>query len=164
MNKLKLKKCLVLLLLFSPIQFINAQTDDEALKESLKEYARRVIEEEAEKIKYELLNSQEDNSEELSNISATVGINGNWTFKFYSDGSFQSHVWYGDYGKYSTRGNMKKESYSSGTYTIKEEDGDTVVYFRYANGAKEYARLRYKGERLELLTPNGAADKLHKEM
>ena len=103
-------------------------------------------------------------SEDLSYISATVGINGNWTFKFYSNGSFQSHVWYGDYGKYSTRGNMKKESYSNGTYTIKEEDGETFVYFRYANGAKEYARLRYKGERLELLTPSGAADKIHKEM
>lgn len=174
---IKYKKCL-LLLFFFPIQFVNAQTDDEAFKESLietakeaarktaKEAARRGIEEAAEKFKYELLNSQENNSEELSNISATVGINGKWTFKFYSNGFFKSHIWYGDYGKYSLRGVLRKESFSSGTYTIKDEDGDMVVHLRYANGAKEQARLRYKGERVELLLPynrNGIST-LHKEM
>lgn len=104
-------------------------------------------------------------SEVMGNISVTVGIGGYWTFKFSSIGTFQSHEWYGNDGKYSTKGSMRKESYSSGTYTIRKENGVMYVYLRYANGSESKARLRYESGRAILNTDiNRAVMKRHTQI
>ena len=104
-------------------------------------------------------------SEVMGYISVTVGRGGHWTFKFSSIGTFQSHEWYGNDGKYSTKGSMRKESYSSGTYTIRKENGVMFVYLRYANGSESKAKLRYESGRAVLVTGiNTSSMPIHKQI
>lgn len=109
--------------------------------------------------------SHSKQKEVTRNITATVGIAGDWTFKFYSNGLFKSHVWYGDYGKYSTRGKKRNESYSSGNYTITiDEDGNKYVHLYYANGSEDTFELSYRSGKVIVRTPSGAGYTRHEEM
>lgn len=108
--------------------------------------------------------TRNSDNETLGYISAKVGMGGVWSFKFYSNGTFESHVWYGDGGKYSTKGKKRKESFSNGTYIIKKENGERVVYLRYANGNETKETLEYRNGRVVLLTDySGYSWKRHEE-
>lgn len=166
------KNYLVLLCFCLLTQLGYTQTDIEALEEAAQSALIEAIEEAAQSA-IESLNSSSSNtqtttsnySEVMGNISVTVGIGGYWTFKFSSIGTFQSHEWYGNDGKYSTKGSMRKESYSSGTYTIRKENGVMYVYLRYANGSESKARLRYESGRAILNTDiNRAVMKRHTQI
>ena len=94
--------------------------------------------------------SRSSNKHVPQRIDVKVGRDGEWTFIFSSMGTFRYHVWYGKWGKFSTEGEKRKESYGTGTYSIEKEDGKIIVYLYYSNGYQETGELEYKGGRVVL--------------
>lgn len=102
----------------------------------------------------ELYEKNNDSEERLANISATFGVDGEWSFVLYSDGTFESRDWYGYNGHYDTR-YMKDITTSSGTYYItRNENGSRIVHFRFRNGREKNGFLRYKNRGAELSYSN----------
>ncbi len=178
-NHVYFKKQLCVFFCFS-IQVVYAQDDiDVILERVAKEAAKEAINKAADEIQGKMRTNYTptttrgessssitgNQSQVMGNISVTVGLGGIWTFKFFSNGTFQSHVWYGNEGKYSRKGTMRKESYSNGTYTIIKENGKNKVHLRYANGYETTEELVYEGSRVKLLTDfNGVSWKAHKQI
>lgn len=82
----------------------------------------------------------------LPNISVNFYQHGNWTFKFYSDGTFSKHIF--------TANNyyriIEDKGQKGGTYSIYEnEDGWKFVYLRYTDGRTERGYLTYYSNYIE---------------
>ena len=81
--------------------------------------------------------------ERFDNISATFGLDGEWSFILYSDGTFRSRDWYGYHGHFDTNF-MRDITTSSGTYYItRNEHGERIVHFRFRNGKEKTGSIRY---------------------
>lgn len=89
--------------------------------------------------------SNYDSGRALPNINLTVGLDDQWTFRFFSNGQFKAYEWYGESGKFSKRGPRRKEGIRRGTYSImRNGNGPRVVYLYYDNGSEAKRELRYK--------------------
>lgn len=101
--------------------------------------------------------SQSPTGERLPNISVTVGQQGNWTYRFYSNGTFEKH----EFTKNSYGRIIEDKGVKTGTYYImKNEYGSKQVYLRYSTGYEQRGTLRYESGRVVFSTK----DMRHEEM
>lgn len=92
--------------------------------------------------------SYQPTEEREPNISATYGFNGEWSFVFYSNGTFKSRVWYGKHGEYDTQYMKDIRDLGVGTYYIIRRQLDAsyaqhIVHLRFSNGREATGRLKY---------------------
>ncbi len=80
------------------------------------------------------------------NISLTVGQDGNWTYRFYKNGTFEHRTF--DCGKWGE--NVRNISVSKGTYTLDCKSEGKNVYLTYDNGYTKRCWIYYESGRAVL--------------